>query len=112
MRKLSAVVISLALAAGAAPALLSASADSPIETAASVTDGVVGPQKAMRVRQTSRLLGRRSGVLVHKIRHHQRATWHWQELMGKPRTRASLRVRAIRTKAYRTWLLHVWRSRH
>ena len=69
-------------------------------------------QTPTRAHSSTRLLAPRSGFLVRKIVHHQRATWRWQELMGKPRTKIGRRLRRIRTKAYRRWVLRVWRTRH
>jgi hypothetical protein len=113
MRKLSAVVISLVLAAAAAPALLGASADSQLSEQLPQTEAAVATvQTPTRAQSSTRLLAAHSGFLVRKIVHHQRATWRWQELMGKARTKPGLHMHEIRTKAYRTWVLRLWRKRH
>src|SRR5215216_689237 len=110
MRKLSAIVITLVLAAAAAPALLGASADEePREQASGAVARVRTPSRAQ---SSSSLLAPQSRFLVRKIVRHQRATWRWQELMGKARTRPSVRMHEIRTKAYRKWVLRLWRKRH
>jgi hypothetical protein len=51
------------------------------------------------------------GYLLASIARHQRAAWHWQSLMGKPRTPASTRVRQSRSPDYRRWVLRLWAKR-
>lgn len=65
-------------------------------------------QHATRVRMvdTAELAG-----LLHGITHHRDETWHWQHVMHRPRTPYSGSVRHIRSVAYRSWLLQIWRRR-
>ena len=108
MRKLLAVIAVLVLpaAAAAAPTTLSASSATRL---APPPPKVKAPTRAIRSRA---VLAPRSPFLLRKIVHHQQATWRWQQLMGKPLTKSSRSAHTSRTKAYRKWVLRLWKSRH
>lgn len=52
-----------------------------------------------------------SRYLLGAIGHHQRETWRWQRLMGKPRTPTSGSARRSTNVAYRLWVLRLWKRR-
>jgi hypothetical protein len=58
-----------------------------------------------------RLLTPGDDYLLSSIAHHRTNAWRWQQLMGKPRTRASKTVRRSRSPLYRRWVLRLWRER-
>jgi hypothetical protein len=49
--------------------------------------------------------------LIASITKHRLNTWHWQRLMGKPKTPASAHVQRSRSPHYRRWVLRLWRAR-
>jgi hypothetical protein len=49
--------------------------------------------------------------VVRKIKRYQRATWHWQRLMGVPRTPNRKRYVKTRDIEYRVHILKQWRKR-
>jgi hypothetical protein len=49
--------------------------------------------------------------LLGGIARHRREAWHWQRVMGKPRTPASSAVRRSRNPGYRRWVLRLWAAR-
>lgn len=49
--------------------------------------------------------------LVEAIGRYQQQTWHWQELMGVPKTRSTFSARRSPDEAYRRWVLALWRTR-
>jgi hypothetical protein len=52
--------------------------------------------------------------VLEQIRHYRTATWHWQQVMGRPLTLSSYSERTIRSATYQEWLRDVWklRARH
>ena len=108
MRKLLAVIAVLVLPAAAAAAPTTLTAGSATRVAPPVPK-VKAPKRATRSRA---VLAPRSPFLLRKIVHHQQATWRWQRLMGKSPTKASRSAHASRMKAYRKWVLRLWKRRH
>jgi hypothetical protein len=51
------------------------------------------------------------GKVVRKIKRYQRATWHWQRMMGVPRTPNRKRYLQTRDARYRLHILRQWRGR-
>lgn len=51
------------------------------------------------------------GKVVRKIKRYQRATWHWQRMMGVPRTPNRQRYLKTRDTRYRLHILRQWRGR-
>jgi hypothetical protein len=51
------------------------------------------------------------GKVVRKIKRYQRATWHWQRLMGVPRTPTRRRYLQTRDRRFRLHVLRQWRTR-
>lgn len=49
--------------------------------------------------------------LVAEIDRFRTETWRWQQLMGKTRTRTTFSTRSPRARAYRHWILGLWRTR-
>lgn len=49
--------------------------------------------------------------VVRKITRYQRATWHWQRLMGVPRTPNRKRYLGTRDIEYRVFVMKQWRKR-
>ena len=49
--------------------------------------------------------------IVHVIDDYRRETWHWQRLMGKPRTPTNYSERKVASFRYRVWVLRLWRGR-
>jgi hypothetical protein len=113
MRKLPVAVASFVFAAAAAPAFVLAMNEAnrghQAQAHAAVPPTATRPASAKR---SSRLLAPGSKYLIRKIVRHRRATWHWQSVMGKPRTAFSRSVRKSRAKAYRRWVYRVWKRRH
>ncbi len=122
MGRLWLLIAVVALALAAAPALLFAAAEveagersstvapaTPATGPASTTPPARQPTSSKR---SSRLLGPRSPFLIRKIKRHRRATWYWQDVMGKPRTESAFSDRKSRVKAYRKWVLRLWKRRH
>ena len=58
-----------------------------------------------------RVLEPGSRYLLGAIRHHQRETWRWQRLMGKPRTWTSGSAHRSTDASYRHWVLRLWKKR-
>jgi hypothetical protein len=115
MRKLPLLTAPFVLAAVAAPALGSEARGNEQARAGGTgvtSEAVVRPSSAKRRSSSSRKLARGSRYLIPKIDRHQRATWYWQTVMGKPRTPSARSARASRAKAYRKWVLRVWTRRH
>jgi hypothetical protein len=50
-------------------------------------------------------------VLLTEIDGLRRATWHWQQLMGKPRTPTDFAERRTPDEAYRRWVRNLWQRR-
>jgi hypothetical protein len=46
-----------------------------------------------------------------RIGHYRQVTWHWQRVMGKPRTPASFSARRSPDPDYRRWVLKLWQRR-
>lgn len=124
MQKLSTLVVVLVLAAVAAPALAAVAAtsveqagaaDAAAESGTGETTETTGdsPRKLANARKReSRKLTRGSRYLMSRINRHRRATWRWQEVMGKPRTPSSFSAKKARSKDYRQWVLRLWKKRH
>jgi hypothetical protein len=53
---------------------------------------------------------RRLAILaaIERLRHE---TWHWERLIGKPRTAANRRAEISPAVAYQLWVLELWRER-
>ena len=51
------------------------------------------------------------GYLLDVIARHQRETWRWQRLMGKPRTRTSHSALRSNDADYRRWVAQLWERR-
>jgi len=49
--------------------------------------------------------------LIGRIDRLRRATWHWQAVLGERRTPTSHSARHIEDRAYRLWVLTLWRRR-
>jgi Transglycosylase-like domain len=50
-------------------------------------------------------------ALIHKIDALRRTTWHWQQLMGKPRTPTHFAERRTPDVEYRRWVRNLWHRR-
>jgi hypothetical protein len=50
-------------------------------------------------------------VLLSEIDDLRRATWRWQQLMGKPRTPTNFAERRTPDEAYRRWVRNLWHRR-
>jgi hypothetical protein len=50
-------------------------------------------------------------ALIAEIDGLRRVTWHWQKLMGKPRTPTEFEERRTRDDSYRRWVRDLWRER-
>lgn len=57
------------------------------------------------------LVGPGNTYLLASIARHQRETWRWQRLMGRPQTPASTVVTRSRSPHYRRWVLRLWEKR-
>ena len=57
------------------------------------------------------LLAPGSSYLLAAIARYRRETWHWQRLMGKPRTPTSFEARKTRKPSYRRWIRDLWQRR-
>lgn len=53
----------------------------------------------------------RARAVVAQIEHYRRVTWHWQRVLGEPKTHASATVGRMPGPAYRRWVLRLWRRR-
>jgi hypothetical protein len=51
------------------------------------------------------------GLVIGAIKRYQRATWHWQRLMGVPQTPNRKPYLRTSDREYRTYLLRQWRRR-
>ena len=49
--------------------------------------------------------------LIAEVDDLRRATWHWQRLMGKPRTPTDFAERRTRDDDYRRWVRNLWQRR-
>jgi hypothetical protein len=58
-----------------------------------------------------RLKGPAGRELIRKIDRYQKLTWHWQTVMGEPRSPSSNTARASDSRAYRLWVLELWKER-
>ena len=96
-----------ALLAAAVVAALTAAAIQVVQRAGAAQDR---PEHARR--HPAHLHGLSAArQVVRRIRHLRKSTWHWQAVLGAPRTPAS-RTRLKRTTpAYRLWVLDVWKRR-
>jgi hypothetical protein len=115
MRKLPLVIIPFLVAAASALAGGTEANGEQVRPggAGAAPEALVRPSKAeRRSKKSSGKLARGSRYLMPRIDRHRRATWRWQTLMGTPRTPASRSARTSRAKAYRKWVLRVWKRRH
>jgi hypothetical protein len=49
--------------------------------------------------------------VVKAIKTYRSTTWHWQRVMGVKPTRLSRDQQLLRDRAYRTWVLQLWKRR-
>ncbi len=49
--------------------------------------------------------------LVDQIDNYRSETWHWQRLMGKPRTPTRFTERKTESRKYKEWTRDLWRNR-
>ena len=54
---------------------------------------------------------KRKATLLKKIDDYRDETWRWQRLMGRPRTRTTMSAQRSPDRAYRRWVLDLWRER-
>ena len=50
-------------------------------------------------------------AMIEEIDDLRQATWHWQRLMGKPRTPTDFAERRTRDDEYRHWVRNLWQRR-
>lgn len=48
--------------------------------------------------------------IVKQIHHYRRATWHWQSVMGAPRSRAA-RAEKDPSRKFKLWVRNLWKHR-
>ena len=49
--------------------------------------------------------------LIAQIEHYRKVTWRWQQVMGVPRTDTNHTARRSPDRAYRRWVLRLWKQR-
>ena len=49
--------------------------------------------------------------LIAQIEHYRKVTWHWQQVMGVPRTDTNRTAQRSPDRAYRRWVLRLWKHR-
>jgi hypothetical protein len=80
---------------------------------ATIAVALVPPAGARK--DTSRLADRATvaklAILLDRIAEHRDETWHWQRIMLRPRTPYAASAIAIRSVAYRTWVMQLWLRR-
>jgi hypothetical protein len=69
------------------------------------------PEEAPASEQRTRMRAADAGYMLALIRRHRKETWSWQQLMRRPLTPASSRVRQVRNPRYRRWVLRLWAKR-
>src|SRR5918999_2977771 len=52
-----------------------------------------------------------SEYLDKRIKHWRGETWRWQQLMGRPQTPASDKLRRTQSLDYKRWVLKLWKQR-
>lgn len=50
-------------------------------------------------------------ALIAQIDHYRNDVWHWQSLMGLPKTHSAASARTSPDLGYRKWVLHLWEHR-
>ena len=80
---------------------------------ASRTARLVALSLSIVVLQTPAFAGAASkrAIEIQKIQTYRQATWHWQRVIGIPRTPTSYGERRTTSSSYRKWILELWQRR-
>src|SRR5712691_659329 len=82
----------------------------PLNVALICAIGALTFTKAQAV-PASKSQAREARVLVERIRVYKRVTWHWERVMGLPRTPTSNTAARSPDLTYRRWVLRLWERR-
>jgi hypothetical protein len=72
---------------------------------------LVGPESRPAAAKSTAASAFAFQALEDEITSYRRTTWHWQSVMGMPRTHVSLSRRRAVDVAYRRWVRDLWRGR-
>ena len=67
--------------------------------------------KAVPASSTDQSRVREATMIMRKTAVYRRATWHWESVMGVPRTRPARKQPRTLALAYRRWVLELWQHR-
>jgi hypothetical protein len=64
-----------------------------------------------RIKREAAAIGLHLARLLDQIDHHREETWRWQKVMQRRRTAYAGSAKAVRSLAYRQWVVNLWRER-